>query len=271
MKSALKKILNAVIRHKGTLIGILAVSPIVLFVPEISLPKIIGESRYAVLLTINFYLSMSLCVFLLKIYETWQGEKKLKHIVRSPFHFIRGFNLTDNQDYWDKYQMPLRHLVGAEVGVFRGNHAEQIMNGYLNIEKLVLVDPWVPYLDEAALADAYSTQKDYFDDMFIEVKNKFVVNPKITIIRDYSVNAASAFVDEYFDFVYLDGNHGYKFVLNDLEVWYPKLKQFGVMCGDDYGSPSGVGVVKAVTEFAHKYGLLVSSSVEDKQFWFVKT
>ena len=68
-----------------------------------------------------------------------------------------------------------------------------------------------------------------------------------------------------------DVNHGYKFVFNDLEVWYPKLKQFGVMCGDDYGSPSGVGVVKAVTEFAHKYGLLVSSSVEDKQFWFVKT
>ena len=76
MKLALKKILNAVIRHKGTLIGILAVSPIVLFVPESSLPKIIGESRYAVLLTLNFYLSISLCVFLLKIYETWQGEKK---------------------------------------------------------------------------------------------------------------------------------------------------------------------------------------------------
>ena len=271
MKNTIKKTVDWVVSRKYGVLALFAVLPVFLLLPASVLPRIIEERRYEGFLVVNYLLSIGLFGFVLKIYESWQNEKKLKNIVRSPFHFLRGFNLTYNQDYWDKYQMPLRHLVGAEIGVFRGDHAEQIMNGYLNIEKLVLVDPWVPYLDEAALADAYSTQKDYFDDMFIEVKNKFAVNPKITIIRDYSVNAASAFVDEYFDFVYLDGNHGYKFVLNDLEVWYPKLKQFGVMCGDDYGSPSGVGVVKAVTEFAHKYGLLVSSSVEDKQFWFVKT
>ena len=41
------------------------------------------------------------------------------------------------------------------------------------------------------------------------------------------------------------------------------------MCGDDYGHPSGPGVIEAVTHFAYKNKLLVNSG-EDNQFWFVK-
>lgn len=271
MKNLIKKLTNWVVARKFSVLVLFALFPVLLFLPASVLPKIIEESRYEGFLFINYILSIGLLGFVLKIYESWQNEKKLKNLVRSPFHFIRGLNLTYNQDYWDKYQMPLRHLVGAEIGVFRGNHARQILNGYLNIEKLVLVDPWVPYVDEASNGAAYSSAKIEFDNLHAEVSRMFALNSKVSIVRDFSVNAALAFDEGYFDFIYLDGDHGYGSVLNDLEAWYPKLKQFGVMCGDDYGSPSGIGVVKAVTEFARKYGVLVSSSVEDKQFWFIKT
>lgn len=271
MKYSIKALISWVVARKFGVLALFLVLPVILLLPASVLPKIIEESRYEGLLVLNYILSIGLLGLVLKIYESWQNEKKFKNIVRSPFHFIKGFNLTYNQDYWDKYQMPLRHLVGAEIGVFRGSHAQQIMNGYLNIDTLVLVDPWVPYIDEASSAAAYSSSKVEFDTMYAEVKKMFSANSKISVVRDFSVNAALAFEDGHFDFIYLDGDHGYSSVLNDLEAWYPKLKQFGVMCGDDYGSPSGVGVVKAVTEFARKYGVLVSSSVEDKQFWFIKT
>ena len=271
MKNTIKKTVDWVVSRKYGVLALFAVLPVFLLLPASVLPRIIEERRYEGFLVVNYLLSIGLFGFVLKIYESWQNEKKLKNIVRSPFHFLRGFNLTYNQDYWDKYQMPLRHLVGAEIGVFNGRHAQQIMNGYLNIEKLVLVDPWIPYLDEASGAAAYSGAKVEFDAIYAEVQKMFAMNAKVTVVRDYSLNAALAFEDGYFDFIYLDGDHSYISVVSDLEAWYPKLKQFGVMCGDDYGSPSGVGVVKAVTEFARKYGVLVSSSVEDKQFWFVKT
>ena len=69
--------------------------------------------------------------------------------------------------------------------------------------------------------------------------------------------------------IYLDGDHSYESVLDDLNNWYPKLKKFGVMCGDDYGHPSGVGVIKAVTEFSRDKNIIVHYG-DDNQFWFVK-
>ena len=36
------------------------------------------------------------------------------------------------------------------------------------------------------------------------------------------------------DLIFIDGNHTYKYVLDDLENYYPKLKKTGIMCGDDF-------------------------------------
>ena len=76
-------------------------------------------------------------------------------------------------------------------------------------------------------------------------------------------------LNKYFDFIYVDGDHSYEAVLADLLAWYPKLKKFGVMCGDDYGHPSGLGVIKAVNEFAYKHRVIVTCEA-DNQFYFVK-
>ena len=72
------------------------------------------------------------------------------------------------------------------------------------------------------------------------------------------------------DFVYLDGDHSYEGVKLDLQCWYPKLKEYGVMCGDDYGHISGRGVIKAVNEFAFDKKVIITYG-DDNQFWFVKT
>ena len=82
------------------------------------------------------------------------------------------------------------------------------------------------------------------------------------------MKAAPLFSNEYFDFIYIDGDHDYEAVRSDLEVWYPKLKKFGVMCGDDFGHPSGFGVIQAVTEFAFRNKVIVQHG--DGQFWFTK-
>ena len=73
---------------------------------------------------------------------------------------------------------------------------------------------------------------------------------------------ADAFDDEDFDFVFLDGNHAYEAVKEDLEAWWPKLKSSGLFCGDDYHYASSsdegrYGVIQAVEEFARYKSLQV--------------
>lgn len=250
MQSILEIVLQLVLKYRKTIMVLYFIFPILLFLPP--LVSLIDKNRFTMVLILNYYLSCFLFVFFVKILH----KEQIKNGVRSPFHFIRQLNLTYAQN------PPLKYLVGAEIGVLKGAHAKQILNGYLNIEKLVLVDPWVPF------GGGYDLSEREFDNMYGEVKELFQKDKRVEIIRDLSGNALKKFHDEYFDFIYLDGNHQYEFVLNDLEAWYPKLKKYGVMCGDDFGHPSGQGVIKAVSEFAYKYKLLVFN--EGIQFWFVK-
>ena len=37
-----------------------------------------------------------------------------------------------------------------------------------------------------------------------------------------SLNASLKFINNYFDFIYIEANHDYRFVLEDLKLWFPK-------------------------------------------------
>ena len=70
--------------------------------------------------------------------------------------------------------------------------------------------------------------------------------------------------NNYFDIVYIDASHEYEFVIEDINHWIPKVKQGGVICGDDYVQ-GWSGVIKAVDEvFGDKVNLVGG------QQWWVK-
>jgi predicted O-methyltransferase YrrM len=54
------------------------------------------------------------------------------------------------------------------------------------------------------------------------------------VIRKTSMEAVKDFEDESIDFVYIDGNHTQKYVLEDIEEWSKKVKKGGVISGHDY-------------------------------------
>ena len=87
-----------------------------------------------------------------------------------------------------------------------------------------------------------------------------------------SASASKLFPDNFFDFIYIDGDHSYEAVKNDLHMWHPKLKKYGVMCGDDFSHISGRGVIEAVQEFSFEKKLIIHTiGSKDTQFWYVKT
>ena len=55
-----------------------------------------------------------------------------------------------------------------------------------------------------------------------------------TLIKKTSMEALSDFADDRLDFVYIDGNHSFKFVAEDIFEWSKKVKPGGVISGHDY-------------------------------------
>tara|TARA_A200000113_G_C8804829_1_gene335324 strand:- start:398 stop:1006 length:609 start_codon:yes stop_codon:yes gene_type:complete len=159
---------------------------------------------------------------------------------------------------------PNRKLVGVEVGAHLGNHCGRILKN-LNIEKISLIDPWTAYDGDA---DFFLSQK-FQDECFETVKEKFGNNDKVEIVKSTSLNASKMFKDHKLDFVYIDGNHQYESVIEDLNIWYPKVKYRGIIAGDDY-KYKFPGVIRAVNEFSNLHNFHVEL-LDQGQFVILKT
>jgi len=151
-------------------------------------------------------------------------------------------------------------LVGMEIGTQHATNAYNILR-LLPIKKLYLIDPYENY-DENT------------EDPNLDVENiRKIANKKmapfsnVEFIYKYSENASDMFKDEEIDFLYIDGNHNYKYVKSDIELYYPKIKKGGVLGGHDY-NPVFPGVSKAVNEFVKKHNLKLYGSNID--WWVVK-
>ena len=131
------------------------------------------------------------------------------------------------------------HSICAEIGVDRGVFSEEILET-VNPRKLHLIDPW----------DYYSARYDIVCRKFanrVESGQVQIHNGKSQLLYDL-------FPDEYFDWIYVDGSHSYKSVRNDLDLYYPKVKMYGFITGDDYRLvEKRRGLRDAVAEIAEKY------------------
>lgn len=148
--------------------------------------------------------------------------------------------------------------VCAEIGVWEGNYSAKILE-ITRPDSLHLIDPWKFESDEAYKDACYGGKKaknqgemDAVHDRVIERFATQIQSGTVTVHRSPSSDVAATFPDNYFDWVYIDGNHLYEFVKLDLELWYPKIKSGGYLTGDDYteGRWWEGGVKRAVDEFS---------------------
>lgn len=159
-----------------------------------------------------------------------------------------------------------KKLIGVEIGVNEGNYSEKIYNFFSDKYdfEYTLIDPWE--INE----DFKGYGKEFLDSAYKKVLKKFGNKKNVTIMREPSNTACDKFEDESLDFVYVDGNHDYKFAKEDLDIWFKKLKTNGVLFGNDYARPFGVH--KAISEFSFENKLVAKFSENDyKDFAFIKS
>lgn len=145
----------------------------------------------------------------------------------------------------------------AEIGVYKGDYSEAILS-VVKPNQLHLIDPWRFQVDKRYDSSWYggATGKDQenMDSIYNSVQKRFANEIKAGVVGTHrlpSDQAAGSFKDGYFDWVYIDGDHQYKYVKKDLENFYKKVKVGGFLVCDDYGIQGwwDDGVLKAVHEF----------------------
>lgn len=119
---------------------------------------------------------------------------------------------------------------GAEIGTFKGEYAKELLNIWQG--KLYLVDVWREL-----------NRQDYNDTsnqtQYLSIINECCENIKdrehrCFMVRSDSENASELFDDQSLDFVYIDANHKYEYVKQDISLWYPKVRKGGIVAGHDY-------------------------------------
>lgn len=155
-------------------------------------------------------------------------------------------------------------LTGAEIGVAKGFNAESILKT-LNIKKLYLVDPYIPYKEtkdgKLRRISKYLSAKEEAVKRLSRFQDK---TQFICLTSDKAVD----FVPKGLNFVYIDGNHSYEYVKKDIMLYYPLVKAGGALGGHDYSEDSP-GVIKASNEFAAENNLKLYTQSMD--WWIIKT
>jgi hypothetical protein len=142
------------------------------------------------------------------------------------------FNINTRDDFTIIFNT-LNYKIGIELGSFQGQFANHILNSWNG--KLICVDLFDrndnPDLNK--LNGFYSTfEKNLILPTFNQNLKNFT-NRLLTIQSD-TLNASQFFPDNYFDFIYIDAEHSYQSVVNDITHWYPKLKSKGLIAGHDF-------------------------------------
>jgi hypothetical protein len=125
------------------------------------------------------------------------------------------------------FLVEMGYKVGAEIGVYKAQFTDLFCKAGL---KMYAIDPWKAY------AGAGRTQKaqDRQDFLYSHACRVLAPYSNCTIIRKSSMDALSDFKDGSLDFVYIDADHTFRYVAEDIVEWEKKVRKGGIVSGHDY-------------------------------------
>jgi hypothetical protein len=155
---------------------------------------------------------------------------------------------------------------GCEIGVWEAKTSMKILSDFPLVH-LHMIDMWkIEGVQMRVGGQGFvdkTKEKAYIRTDF--------ASDRRTIIEKSSLEASFDFDSESLDFVFIDANHKYKHVKDDIHAWWPKVKIGGILLGHDYDGKwerrGKWGVKKAVDEFGRSNNILVNTAYPE--VWFI--
>lgn len=167
------------------------------------------------------------------------------------FDHIKNFDYYESIPGWFDFQDVYNFAVSeshdgatfVEVGCFLGRSTAYLGSRIALAGKKITVygvDPWLGWSGNCPT----STFADFLGNM-VQAGLIDIIVP----LRMMSAQAGRLFDDQSVDFCFIDGDHTYEAVSEDVRTWFPKIRNGGIIGGHDYVNPLHPGVKQAVDEF----------------------
>lgn len=159
----------------------------------------------------------------------------------------------------EKYQLPEGWFYGGDIAEYRRLVEDVPVGGTIcelgcykgrslcSVADIIKRKKLQVYVVDIFTGTESELKETDYQKEFEENVGRFGIRDNILAIHKTTTNEASNyFASGIFDLIFLDADHSYEAVKQDLENWIPKLKQGGTFSGHDYCN--GFGVSKAVNE-----------------------
>ncbi len=158
--------------------------------------------------------------------------------------------------------------IGLQVGAHKCVTSAHVLRN-TNTQYMYLVDPWIAkspendwdYFNNQAEADGVYSKIDS------QLHSQENLRGRYKIMRMTSEEAVTHIPDG-LDFVCIDADHRYERVIQDLDLWVPKVNPGGLILGHDWNSRFP-GVEKAVVEYFTKNPVIQPPFSDYSRFEFL--
>lgn len=165
---------------------------------------------------------------------------------------------------------------GAEVGCAWGGFSQAVLRIWKG-QMLYMIDPWSKQPDYRESTNETAPFDEWYKECVAFAEGRKGMKPEVKIMRMRSTDGAKEFLDNALDWVYIDGNHRYENVCEDLRAWWPKVKSGGLFSGHDYGNQTmqQVGgwdceVQRAMDDFIKEYKISGPAVTPCSTWWMIK-
>lgn len=168
-------------------------------------------------------------------------------------HVLKGTGALYREALYKLYA-ELGYKVGCEIGVEKGKNAQTMFEIIPNL-KLYGVDS---YKQHPHASYAYHASLRNWDEQYLQnVKQQCLNRMKgrnFILLEGFSEDVVHQIEDNSLDFVYIDADHSYDFVMQDIILWGRKIRKGGIMSGHDYFDDSKTSLRRAkVTQAVNDY------------------
>ena len=173
-----------------------------------------------------------------------------------PYSWIAG------QDLPNLLKKLGQKIEGIEIGVCRGENITYCLESCSNIEKIIAIDPYLPFVDW----NGFEFSEDIMNKFF-EITNKnFLNHPnKVLLLREKSEIIFNTIDNLEYDYIFIDGEHTYDALKRDLKNYYSKVKNGGLISGHDYNLP---GISTAISDFKNENNIEVDLKFCKNDVWY---
>lgn len=151
-------------------------------------------------------------------------------------------------------EMLQKNPITCEIGFFRGEYSKEI-NDILKPQRHYVIDTFSDINMVSGDKDGNNVSRQDMTLMYEYSRSLGY----ITIKGDSELLGLT----ELFDFIYIDADHSYDWVMKDLRNSIRRMKTGSILAGHDYSQDKFPGCYRAVNDFCTQYDLSISLITDD--------